>query len=74
MPNNQDNGALEEFYLKLVTNIDVDFIGKIIQQAEKLNKSVSHFLNALAISLLLSNAVFSTAKCRGMPGLSCQEK
>jgi hypothetical protein len=22
MPNNQDNGALEEFYLKLATNID----------------------------------------------------
>jgi hypothetical protein len=34
MPNNQDNGALEEFYLELATNIDVDFIDKIIQQAE----------------------------------------
>jgi hypothetical protein len=31
MPNNQDNGALEEFYLELATNIDVDFIDKIIQ-------------------------------------------
>jgi hypothetical protein len=35
MPNNQDNGALEEFYLELATNIDVDFIDKIIQQAEE---------------------------------------
>jgi translation elongation factor EF-4 len=42
MPNNQDNGALEEFYLKLATNIDVDFIDKIIQQAEE-KKGITSF-------------------------------
>lgn len=34
MPNNQDNGALEEFYLELATNIDTDFIDKVITEAE----------------------------------------
>jgi hypothetical protein len=42
MPNNQDNGALEEFYLELATNIDVDFIDKIIQQAEE-KKGITSF-------------------------------
>ncbi len=35
MPNNQDNGALEEFYLKLATDIDTAFINNTIQEAEK---------------------------------------
>ncbi len=35
MPNNQDNGALEEFYLELATDIDTDFIDNTIQEAEK---------------------------------------
>ncbi len=35
MPNNQDNGALEEFYLKLATDIDTAFIDNTIQEAEK---------------------------------------
>jgi hypothetical protein len=33
MPNNQDNGALEEFYLKLAPDIDTNFISDIIKQA-----------------------------------------
>lgn len=37
MPNNQDNGALEEFYLELATDIDTDFIDNIIKEAEKKN-------------------------------------
>jgi len=36
MPNNKDNGALEEFYLELA-DIDTDFIDKTIQQAEEKN-------------------------------------
>ena len=35
MPNNQDNGALEDFYLKLVTGIDTDFIKKCIKTAKQ---------------------------------------
>ncbi len=35
MPNNQDNGALEEFYLELATDIDTAFIDNTIQEAEK---------------------------------------
>ncbi len=35
MPNNQDNGALEEFYLELATDIDTAFINNTIQEAEK---------------------------------------
>ncbi len=35
MPNNQDNGALEEFYLQLATDIDTKFIDDAIKQAEK---------------------------------------
>lgn len=35
MPNNQNNGALEEFYLELATDIDTDFIDNAIQEAEK---------------------------------------
>lgn len=34
MPNNKDNGALEEFYLELATDINTDFIDKTIRQAE----------------------------------------
>ncbi len=34
MPNNQDNGALEEFYLELATDIDKNFIDDIIKQAD----------------------------------------
>ncbi len=37
MPNNQDNGALEEFYLNLATGIDTKFIDDTIKQAEKKN-------------------------------------
>lgn len=37
MPNNQDNGVLEEFYPALVTDIDIDFINGVIQQAESKN-------------------------------------
>ncbi|SMN01775.1 hypothetical protein SPONN_29 [uncultured Candidatus Thioglobus sp.] len=41
MPNNKDNGALEEFYLTLATDIDTDFIDGVIQQAE--NKNLTSF-------------------------------
>ena len=41
MPNNQDNGALEEFYLTLATDIDTDFIDNVITQAE--NKKLTSF-------------------------------
>jgi 5S rRNA maturation endonuclease (ribonuclease M5) len=41
MPNNQDNGALENFYLDLATGIDANFIGDIIRQAE--NKNLTSF-------------------------------
>ena len=34
MPNNQDNGALEKFYLKLATDIDTAFINDVIKRAE----------------------------------------
>lgn len=37
MPNNQDNGALEEFYLELATDIDKNFIDDIIKQTESKN-------------------------------------
>ncbi|SHA24110.1 hypothetical protein BTHERMOSOX_1324 [Bathymodiolus thermophilus thioautotrophic gill symbiont] len=37
MPNNQDNGALEEFYLTLAIDIDTDFINDVITQAEGKN-------------------------------------
>lgn len=41
MPNNKDNGALEEFYLTLATDIDTGFIDGVIQQAE--NKNLTSF-------------------------------
>lgn len=41
MPNNQDKGALEEFYLKLATGIDTHFISEIIKQAK--DKSLTSF-------------------------------
>ncbi len=34
MPNNLDKGALEDFYLKLATNINTKFINGLINQAE----------------------------------------
>jgi hypothetical protein len=37
MPNNKDNGALEEFYLELATDIDTDFINDVIEQATRKN-------------------------------------
>jgi hypothetical protein len=37
MPNNKDNGALEEFYLELAADIDTDFINNVIKQAEDKN-------------------------------------
>jgi hypothetical protein len=37
MPNNKDNGALEEFYLELATDIDTDFINDVIKQATDKN-------------------------------------
>ena len=35
MPNNKDNGAIEEFYLTLATGIDTNFIDDVIKEAEK---------------------------------------
>lgn len=37
MPNNQNNGALEEFYLELATEINTDFIDNLIKQAKSEN-------------------------------------
>lgn len=37
MPNNKDNGALEQFYLPLATDIDTDFIEKYINTAQQKN-------------------------------------
>jgi hypothetical protein len=37
MPNNKDNGALEEFYLELAADIDTDFINDVIKQADDKN-------------------------------------
>lgn len=37
MPNNKDNGALEEFYLTITPNIDTDFIDGCIQEAQQKN-------------------------------------
>ncbi|SMN16332.1 hypothetical protein CRYPD_990 [uncultured Candidatus Thioglobus sp.] len=41
MPNNQDNGALEKFYLELATDIDTAFINDVIKRAE--NKKLTSF-------------------------------
>lgn len=41
MPNNQDNGALEEFYLTITPNIDTDFIDDVIVKAK--NKDLTSF-------------------------------
>ncbi len=37
MPNNRDSGALEDFYLKLATNINTKFINGLINQAKSKN-------------------------------------
>lgn len=37
MPNNKDNGALEEFYLTITPSIDTDFIDGCIQEAQQKN-------------------------------------
>ena len=37
MPNNKDNGAVEEFYLELATDLDDNFISHVIKQADSKN-------------------------------------
>lgn len=71
MPNNQDNGALEEFYLKLATDIDTNFISDIIKQAE--SKGLTSF-KAQHKNKAIMHTYFAWQDKPGMPLHSAIDK